>query len=89
MVGRLSGDEFGVIAPGLPASKVEKIRERFKVINEELSKEAKLPFTLSISIGPVEFNSTNNNLKELLKAADKNLYEEKKIKHALRDAVKK
>ncbi len=89
MVGRLSGDEFGVIAPGLPASKVEKIRERFKVINEELSKEAKLPFTLSISIGPVEFNSKNTNLKELLKAADKNLYEEKKIKHALRDAVKK
>ena len=30
-----------------------------------------------------------SQFKELLKAADKNLYEEKTIKYALRDAVKK
>lgn len=82
MIGRLSGDEFGVVAPGLPERKVEVIRERFLSLNEEFSKEANLPFTLSISIGPKEFNSENTDLKDLLKAADKNLYEEKKIKHA-------
>ena len=89
MVGRLSGDEFGVIAPGLPVHKADKIRERFKEINEEFSAKANLPFTLSISIGPVKFNSEKTDLKELLKEADKNLYEEKKIKHALKDAEKK
>jgi diguanylate cyclase (GGDEF)-like protein len=82
MVGRLSGDEFGVVAPCLPARKVDVIRERFKSLNEEFSKEAGLPFTLSISIGPVDFDEEHTDLKELLKAADKNLYEEKKIKHA-------
>ena len=82
LIGRLSGDEFGVVAPGLPARKVEVIRERFMSINEEFSKEAGLPFTLSISIGPVDFTEDNKDLKDLLKAADKVLYEEKKLKHA-------
>jgi len=88
MVGRLSGDEFGVVAPGLPAYKADVIRERFRTINEEFSREANLPFTLSISIGPIDFNSEANDLKDLLKEADKGLYEEKKIKHAQRDAKK-
>lgn len=88
MIGRLSGDEFGVVAPGLPARKVEIIRERFKALNEEFSRAENLPFTLSISIGPVDFNSETNDLKDLLKLADKGLYEEKKIKHAKRDAEK-
>ena len=82
LIGRLSGDEFGVVAPGLPPRKIEVIRERFKSINEEFSKAAKLPFILSISIGAVEFDGEHSDLKELLKAADKELYEEKKIKHA-------
>ncbi len=82
LIGRLSGDEFGVVAPGLPARKIEVIRERFMSINEEFSKEAGLPFTLSISIGPVDFTEDNKDLKDLLKAADKVLYEEKKLKHA-------
>ncbi len=82
LIGRLSGDEFGVVAPGLPAKKVEVIRERFKSLNEEFSQEAGLPFTLSISIGPVDFAEEHSDLKELLKAADKVLYEEKKLKHA-------
>ena len=89
MVGRLSGDEFGIVAPGFPLRKIEVLRERFKAINEECSREAKLPFTLSISVGPIEFNSETSDLKDLLKEADKNLYEEKKIKHAQRDANKK
>ena len=81
LIGRLSGDEFGVVAPGLPARKVDVIRERFISLHEEFSKEAGLPFTLSISIGPVDFDEEHTDLKELLKAADKVLYEEKKIKH--------
>ena len=81
LIGRLSGDEFGVVAPGLPARKADVIRERFKSLNEEFSKEANLPFTLSISIGPIDFDEEHADLKDLLKAADKVLYEEKKIKH--------
>ena len=81
LIGRLSGDEFGVVAPGLPSRKADVIRQRFKTLNEEFSQEAGLPFTLSISIGPIDFDDEHTDLKDLLKAADKNLYEEKKIKH--------
>lgn len=82
MIGRLSGDEFAAVAPGFPTDRIEVMRERLTLLNEELSKEAKLPFTLSISIGAVEFDAENDRLKELLTNADKKLYEEKKIKHS-------
>lgn len=81
LVGRLSGDEFGVIAPGFPIHKVDFLRERLTQLNKELSAEAGLPFTLSISIGPIEYSEEETNLLKLLTQADKNLYEEKKIKH--------
>lgn len=88
LIGRLSGDEFGVVAPGCPLHVVERIRERFKELNKELSEKAGLPFTLSISIGPIEYTANHKDLNELLKEADKNLYKEKKIKHAQRDLLK-
>ena len=85
LIGRLSGDEFGVVAPGCPERLLQTIRERFKEINKEFSEQAGLPFTLSISIGHVEYTSGHNDLTELLNKADKNLYKEKKLKHAQRD----
>lgn len=84
LVGRLSGDEFGVVAPGFPMTKIETLRERLISINKELSEKNNLPFTLSISIGPIEFDAEHCNLQKLLTDADKQLYEEKKIKHAKR-----
>lgn len=85
LIGRLSGDEFGVVAPGCPARLIETIRSRFIEINKEFSEQSGLPFTLSISIGSIEYSDGKNDLSELLKEADKNLYKEKKIKHAQRD----
>lgn len=82
LVGRLSGDEFSVIAPGFPISKVSVLRERLIELNKQLSEEAGLPFILSISIGPIEYSESEKDLLTLLTQADKNLYEEKKIKHA-------
>lgn len=85
MIGRLSGDEFGVVAPGLPVEKIKTIRARLKAINEEYSKEAGLPFTLSISVGAIAFNKDLNDLRKLLNMADEHLYKEKKLKHPERN----
>lgn len=82
IVGRLSGDEFAVVAPGLNISKINELRNRIALLNEKYSKDAKLPFTLSISIGAAEFSESNDNLMTLLMQADKKLYEEKDIKHS-------
>lgn len=80
VVGRLSGDEFGIVAVGMKLSYVEKTRLKIDLMNEKISKENKLPFTLSISLGAVDLQKSSV-LKKLLSEADKLLYEEKRIKH--------
>lgn len=82
MIGRLSGDEFGVVAPGFTKKNIQQLRNRLSELNELYSVENELPFILSISVGPIEFDDENTDLEALLKKADENLYEEKKIKHS-------
>jgi len=89
IIGRLSGDEFAVIAPGLTLDIFKKCRQKVKDLNNKFSKEAGLQFDLSISLGAVEFSSENSNLLELLQQADKKLYEEKKKKHSKKAAQAK
>lgn len=82
MIGRLSGDEFGVVAPGFSINNIQKLRDRLSELNELYSKENELPFILSISVGPIEFGEENDDLQTLLTKADDNLYVEKKKKHS-------
>ena len=82
LIGRLSGDEFGVVAPGFPSRKIDDLRKKLIVLNEEFSKANNLPFTLSISVGCVDFNNDKSDLQALLTCADEKLYEEKHIKHS-------
>ena len=81
LVGRLSGDEFCVVAPGYEVENVNELRKELIENNEKFSEDAGLPFTLSISIGGMEFSNLNSSIQELLHAADQQLYEEKHIKH--------
>jgi hypothetical protein len=48
---------------------------------KKVSIENQLPFTLSISLGAVDLQKSSV-LKQLLSEADKELYKEKKLKHA-------
>ena len=81
IVGRLSGDEFGVIAVGMHLDRIDSVKDQISTLSEKISKKNKLPFTLSISLGAVDLQSSSN-LKRLLSEADKKLYVEKQIKHA-------
>jgi len=81
IVGRLSGDEFSVVAPGMKLKALEGMKIKMAVANKRMSVEKKLPFDLSISFGAVEFTAENHDITELLKQADKKLYVEKRIKH--------
>jgi len=85
LIGRLSGDEFGVVATGFQLEKLNQLRKRLIELNEQFSREADLPFTLSISVGAVPFDNENQNLKKLLTLADKELYKEKQLKHPERN----
>ena len=81
VVGRLSGDEFGVVALGMKMNYVENTRLKIDMLCKKVSIENQLPFTLSISLGAVDLQKSSV-LKQLLSEADKELYVEKKKKHA-------
>ena len=82
IIGRLSGDEFGIIASGMDIAFIDKLREKIDKMCEEVSKVYNFPFNLSISIGAARFSSQNKDLNELLMLADQDLYEQKEIHHA-------
>ncbi len=83
VVGRLSGDEFGIVAVGMKLIHVERVRLKLDMMNEKLSRENNLPFTLSVSLGAVDLQKSSV-LKKLLSEADKSLYEEKRRKRHAR-----
>lgn len=87
IVGRLSGDEFGIIASSMSLDYVDIVREKVEKLNKAISVRNNLPFTLSISFGAVELTGTAV-LTKLLTEADKVLYEEKRKKHAQMDKEK-
>lgn len=82
IVGRLSGDEFAIVASGMELRVMEKIRKKIDDLNKKATAENNFPFELSISLGAAEFNKENTNLPTLLKAADNDLYKQKEIHHA-------
>ena len=81
IVARLSGDEFGIIAPSFKIENIELLREKINEENEIVSKENNLPFVLSLSVGCAEYNHDSSNVSEILSKADEKLYEEKRLKH--------
>ena len=82
VIGRLSGDEFGIIASGMDIAFLDKLREKIDKMNEDISEAYNFPFKLSISIGAAKFSPQNKDLNELLMMADQDLYKQKKIHHA-------
>ncbi len=82
VIGRLSGDEFGIIASGMDIAFLDKLREKVDIVNEEFTQKYNFPFKLSISLGAVRFTPQNKDLNELLMMADQDLYEQKEIHHA-------
>ncbi len=80
VVGRLSGDEFGVVALGMTREMIPQVHKKIEKANKEFSKKHNLPFQLSISFGYADL-ATSTVLKKLLTEADKELYKVKRIKH--------
>jgi len=83
VIGRIGGDEFGIVALGMLVDQIEAIKERIDELNEQAAKVNNLPFKLSLSIGGVGLESSTV-LAKLLTEADKRMYREKIRKHILR-----
>lgn len=82
ILGRIGGDEFALVCPGLTEENFQKIRERVAKACKEWTKHNKSKFALSISMGKVKFPDIEHGYKMdyLLSQADGQLYEEKRFK---------
>lgn len=82
IIGRLGGDEFTIIIPGASRDDEADIRNRIRRncdLHNELSKK---PYRLSISLGFACYHpGSPDSFADLMKAADKALYEDKQRKN--------
>ena len=78
VIGRLGGDEFGIVAPGMVIEHVPLIRKKIDDTCKKESKRLKLPYTLSVSVGYASLEKSSL-LKQLMS-------EEKRKKHGRRKA---
>ena len=85
VIGRLGGDEFGIVAPGMIIEHVPLIRKKIDEACKNESKKYKLPYTLSVSVGYASLEKSSL-LKQLMTEADEMLYKEKRKKHGKRKA---
>lgn len=80
VIGRLGGDEFGIVASGMVIEHVPLIRKKIDETCKKISKQEKLPYTLSVSVGYASLEKSSL-LKQLMSEADVLLYKEKRKKH--------
>jgi diguanylate cyclase (GGDEF)-like protein/PAS domain S-box-containing protein len=76
VVARVGGDEFAILLPNSPRSKVEDICQRIKHAVVVYSRKNTL-LPLSIATGFAIRNNPNQSMAELYREADNNMYKEK------------
>lgn len=85
LIGRLGGEEFGILLPGISLCNAEKIGHRLRQAAKDLRIEVDNNLVgFSISIGIAEAEKGYQSLTEMLNHADKALY---RAKHLGRDQV--
>lgn len=80
IIGRLGGDEFAILGLSLDYNMFASIKTRVSDLCAEWNRNSGEQFSLSISLGAVEFNSESDSLEKLLKLADDEQYKEKVLK---------
>ncbi len=81
-IARLGGDEFAVLLPETPSQAAEVVLGKINTDILSIMKAERLPVTLSAGIMTYEANYPESN--EVIKAADKLMYE---VKHASKNAM--
>lgn len=84
VVGRLSGDEFAIVAIGQKIENFDRIYQKIQANCKKQSAAFGLPCEISISVGAIPFDRKDLNLQVLLSKADVEQYKEKHRKHAER-----
>ena len=81
VLARFGGDEFVIVAPKMSMELFEQRCAKIDDMSRRWNEESGEEFTLSISLGAVEFNSCKSDLSSLIVEADKAQYKVKKAHH--------
>jgi diguanylate cyclase (GGDEF)-like protein/putative nucleotidyltransferase with HDIG domain len=76
-VARMGGDEFVVIAPGLPAEAAAKRADQVRALAKQAGLEVCAEDILSLSVGQAVYPDDGKDAEELLAEADRRMYLEK------------
>lgn len=87
IIARFGGDEFVIVAPKMTMDYFKQRCARIDEISRRWNEKSGKKFTLSISLGAVEFSSGKSDLTELIAEADKAQYEVKKEHHKRKRAA--
>lgn len=82
VIARTGGDEFIVLSIGISEIEAEKLINKFLEKQKEFNKKNNYPFNIAMSVGAAYSHPENlDNIDELIKKADKLMYENKKGKN--------
>lgn len=76
-VARMGGDEFVVIAPGLPAEVATKRADQIRALAKQAGLEVCAEDILSLSVGQAVYPTDGRDAEDLLAEADRRMYMEK------------
>jgi diguanylate cyclase (GGDEF)-like protein len=80
-VGRMGGDEFVIIGPGLTAEAAREKAVQLSALAREAGNQVCGEDFLSVSVGIVSFPADGDDAEQLLTEADRRMYSAKKARH--------
>lgn len=86
VLGRLGGDEFAVLLSGINRPQ-PGLLERFQQVVGAYNEEQKRGYNILYSVGVYEFDTGHQTISELLHAADKEMYRQKRTKKTILSCV--
>jgi diguanylate cyclase (GGDEF)-like protein/putative nucleotidyltransferase with HDIG domain len=84
-VARMGGDEFVVVAPGLPSDATSKKAEQMRALAKQAGFEVCGEEILSLSVGQAAYPTDGNDAEQLLAEADRRMYLEKQKQLSYKD----
>ncbi len=85
-IARFGGDEFIIVVESVTEKDVIELKEAINTKLEEIRQKDNVPYELTMSIGYAKYNSSMRSIQDVIKEADKNLYEIKKAGNNIRRA---
>jgi len=77
LIGRYGGDEFIILCERDSEDTIKELIDRIKTGISEIKSSHDLCFDISVSCGYSKWNSKKQNVDELIRVADENMYREK------------